>query len=348
MNGDAEAAAAPKAVVFGLSGPRLTPRERDFFRAADPLGFILFRRNVEDPAQLRALTEALRAAVGRAEAPILIDQEGGRVQRLRPPHWRRLPPMGLYGDLARRDRERGRRGAWLQARLIADDLTAVGVDVDCLPCLDLRLPAMHEVIGDRAFGDEPGLVAELGAAVCDGLSAGGVAPVLKHLPGHGRSTLDSHAALPRVESDLETLDATDFEPFRGLVRAGWGGAWGMTAHIVFTAIDPERPATQSPAVIEQVIRGRIGFDGLLVSDDLNMEALQGSQGHRAADSLAAGCDLVLHCSGDAAEMEEVADAVGPMTAAAQVRFRRTRPPVPQPFDRAAALAELEELEESVR
>lgn len=339
MIAEAEGSGAPRAVLFGLRGPQLTQTEREFFRAANPLGFILFRRNIETPEQVRALTAALRQSVGRADAPILIDQEGGRVQRLRPPHWLDLPPMGRYGVLARTDPDRGRRGAWLQARLIASELEELGLDVDCLPCLDLLVPGAHGVIGDRAFGEDPGLVAELGAAVCEGLLAGGVAPVLKHLPGHGRANMDSHLALPRVEAEAEVLLTKDMEPFRRLHDQ----AWGMTAHIVYTAFDPVHPATQSAKVIEEFIRGHIGFDGLLVSDDITMQALQGRPGERAAASLAAGCDLVLHCSGDPDEMEEVAAAVGPMSPQACERFARATPPPAEAFDRQAGVGELKEL-----
>lgn len=329
---------APAAVIFGVAGTELTSWERAFFREVKPAGFILFRRNIDNPGQLTRLARELKENLGEAEVPILIDQEGGRVQRLRPPHWSALPPMGLYGELARRDVERGRRGVWLQARLIADDLHRVGITVNCLPCLDLRLPATHEVIGDRAFGEDPEVVALLGRAACAGLLAGGVAPVIKHMPGHGRADLDSHECLPRVDADRESLQA-DFAPFRRLADQ----AWGMTAHIVFTALDPDHPATQSPIIIRDVIRGDIGFDGLLVSDDINMEALSGPLGQRARASLAAGCDLVLHCSGIAREMEEVAAAVQPLSPAGQRRLVRGRPATPQDFDRKNALEELQAL-----
>lgn len=331
-------AAAPAAVLFGLEGPSLTEWEKGFFREVQPAGFIIFRRNVESPAQLAKLTMCLRDVLGRGDAPILIDQEGGRVQRLRPPHWPALPAMGVYGELARKDLGRAKRGAWLQARLIADDLHRVGIDVDCLPCLDLQLPTTHQVIGDRSFGADPEVVAELGQSVCDGLLAGGVSPVIKHLPGHGRAGQDSHKTLPQVDADITSLQA-DFMPFRRLAAQ----RWGMTAHILFTALDREKPATLSRKVIQEIIRGEIGFDGLLVSDDINMEALSGPLGQRAAASLAAGCDLVLHCSGKKLEMEEVAAAVPSMSSQALERLARARPPAPQAFDRDAALEELEAL-----
>lgn len=338
MTGIAKGTAAPAAVLFGLEGTALTDWERDFFREVKPAGFILFRRNVDDPAQLVRLTSSLRQAIGQNDAPILIDQEGGRVQRLRPPHWPALPAMGAYGELARRDLEGALRGVWLQARVIADDLHRVGIDVDCLPCVDLLVPGAHEVIGDRSFGSDPETVAQLGRAACEGLLAGGVAPVIKHIPGHGRANQDSHLSLSRVDADLDSLEA-DFTPFRRLADQ----AWGMTAHVVLSAIDPDHPATQSRKVIEEIIRGHIGFDGLLVSDDINMEALSGPLGERAAASLAAGCDLVLHCSGKRGEMEEVAAAVAPMSSEAQVRLRRARPPAAQTYDRTAALDELQAL-----
>ncbi len=338
MSGQGNRGNAPRAVLFGTSGPSLSDWERAFFRDADPLGFILFRRNVETPEQIRALTQALREAVGRADAPILIDQEGGRVQRLRPPHWPDLPPMGRHGALALADPEAAQRSVWLQARLIAETLLPLGLDVDCLPCVDLLHPQSHSVIGDRSFGSDAALVSALGQAACSGLRAGGVSPVVKHMPGHGRATVDSHLSLPRVETAREELARTDFVPFQALADEHWG----MTAHIVYSDLDAERPATQSPRIIEEVIRQEIGFDGLLVSDDITMEALAGTQAERAAASLAAGCDLVLHCSGDRAEMQEVAGVVEAMTAPCQARFARASAAVrsPEPFDRDEGLDEL--------
>lgn len=328
----------PAAVLFGLEGCELSSWERGFFREADPTGFILFHRNVRDPEQLLRLTSELREAVGREEAPILVDQEGGRVQRLRPPHWPSLPAMGVYGELAARDLAAALRGAWLQARLIADDLLTVGIDVDCLPCIDLQVPGAHAVIGDRSFGSDPEIVSQLGKAVCEGLLAGGVAPVLKHIPGHGRATHDSHLSLPHIDADLASL-ASDFFPFRQLSDQGWA----MTAHVVLTAIDPHHPATQSSKVISEIIRHDIGFGGVLVSDDINMQALRGPIAERAAASLAAGCDLVLHCSGRREEMEEVASVVQPLSSTGLERLQRATPPAPGKFDRAAALDELQSL-----
>lgn len=338
MNETTSPSGRPAAVLFGLEGCELSSWERGFFREADPTGFILFHRNVRDPEQLLRLTSELREAVGREETPILVDQEGGRVQRLQPPHWPSLPAMGVYGELAARDLAAALRGAWLQARLIADDLLTVGIDVDCLPCIDLQVPGAHAVIGDRSFGSDPEIVSQLGKAVCEGLLAGGVAPVLKHIPGHGRATHDSHLSLPHIDADLASL-ASDFFPFRQLSDQGWA----MTAHVVLTAIDPHHPATQSSKVISEIIRHDIGFGGVLVSDDINMQALRGPIAERAAASLAAGCDLVLHCSGRREEMEEVASVVQPLSSTGLERLQRATPPAPGKFDRAAALDELQSL-----
>jgi beta-N-acetylhexosaminidase len=255
---------APRAVLFGCAGKTLDPHERDFFRDTDPLGFILFARNCETPEQIRSLVADLRASVGRADAPILIDQEGGRVARLRPPHWRLYPSGAQIAALGSNAPEAARAAA----RLIADDLSALGISVDCLPVLDLSFPGADAVIGDRSFGADPDRVAELGRAVCEGLLSGGVLPVIKHIPGHGRGTVDSHFALPVVETPRAALEATDFAPFHKLNDMGWA----MTAHIVYSALDAARPATLSPTVIDGVIRRDIGFDGVLVSDDLSMQA----------------------------------------------------------------------------
>ena len=293
-----------KAVVFGLSGTRLSAEERAFFAKADPLGFILFARNIENPEQVRALTSELRACVGRPSAPILIDQEGGRVQRLKPPHWRQAPPARKFGDLWRANPTWGRAAARLNALILALELADVGIDVNCTPVLDIPAPEAHDVIGDRAFALDPVAVAELGREVCEGLLAGGVAPVIKHLPGHGRARADSHLELPRVDAALVELEAVDFAPFRALRLA----PWGMTAHIVYSKIDPQAPATLSPTVVREIIRGRIGFEGVLLTDDLSMKALTGSYSERCERALAAGCDVILHCNGDMAEMTEVAAA----------------------------------------
>jgi beta-N-acetylhexosaminidase len=298
----------------------LDARERPFFAEADPLGFILFARNCVTPEQILALTCELRGILGRNDAPILIDQEGGRVARLGPPHWRRSPAAWNFVELARRNADAGAEAARLNARLMAADLDAVGIDVDCAPVLDVRQADAHEVIGERAHGEDPATVAALGRAVAEGLMAGGVLPVIKHLPGHGRARADSHLELPRVDTPRGDLAKTDFAPFATLADM----PWGMTAHVLYTALDPGRPATTSPKVIADVIRGEIGFDGVLVSDDLGMKALGGPLGARAGDALAAGCDLALHCSGAMAEMQAVMTGLPAMTAACERRLARGR------------------------
>lgn len=293
-----------RAFITGVSGLSLTDEERAFLRASQPWGLILFRRNVEEPEQVRRLVDACREAIG-SHAPVLIDQEGGRVQRLGPPHWPRYPSGGTYGRLFDRSPEAGLAAARLGARLIAADLAALGIDVDCLPLADVPLAGADPVIGDRAYGETPEKVAALALAVTAGLQDGGVLPVLKHLPGHGRAGVDSHAALPVVDTDRETLEATDFAAFRPLAAL----PLGMTAHVVFSAIDPVAPATTSATMIGEVIRGSIGFEGLLMSDDISMGALSGTIAERSRASLAAGCDVVLHCNGKLDEMEQVAGAV---------------------------------------
>ncbi len=314
--------------MFGCGGPVLAAAERDFFRDADPLGFILFQRNCANPHQVRALIGALREAVGRADAPVLIDQEGGRVARLKPPHWPSYPAPAVIAALGG---EAAREAAWLGARLIADDLGLLGITIDCTPVLDIPVPGADAVIGDRAWGNSAAAVAELGRAVCEGLLAGGVLPVIKHIPGHGRATVDSHHALPRVETPRAALEASDFVPFRALADM----PWAMTAHIVYAAIDGDRPATLSPRVIDEVIRSDIGFDGVLVSDDLSMHALGGSIAERAAGAIGAGCDLVLHCNGDMKEMIAIAGAVPTLTPAARRRLDRAeaRRSTAQPIER---------------
>ncbi len=328
----------PSAVIFGCAGPSLSPEERAFFRDADPVGFILFKRNCESPGQVRALVGALRETIGRVSAPVLIDQEGGRVARLQPPHWRKYPAPASLGALGG---ERAREAVHLVARLIADDLAALDITVDCLPVLDVPQPGADPVIGDRAYASDPAGVARLGRAACEGLLEGGVLPVIKHIPGHGRATVDSHDALPRVIAPRAALDATDFAPFRALADM----PWAMTAHIVYAAIDAEAPATLSPLVIGEIIRANMGFDGVLVSDDLSMKALGGPLGARAARSLAAGCDLALHCNGDPAEMADIAAAVTPLAPKARERLDRAeaRRRAPAPLDRRAAEARLDAL-----
>ncbi|HUK60396.1 MAG TPA: beta-N-acetylhexosaminidase [Stellaceae bacterium] len=299
----------PLAAIFGCAGTVLTPDERAFFRDADPVGFILFARNCATPDQLRGLVAELRAAIARDDAPVLIDQEGGRVARLGPPHWRAYPS-------ARRIAAAGEEAARLGARLTADDLAALGITVDCLPVLDLPAADADPIIGDRAYGERPDTVIAMGRAVCEGLLAGGVLPVMKHIPGHGRATVDSHRALPRVEAPLAALAARDFLPFRALAQM----PWAMTAHVVYGAIDPDDPATVSAPLIAGTIRGRIGFDGFLVSDDLSMAALAGTIGARASRALAAGCDVVLHCNGHMDEMTDVAASARPLAEAGRRRL----------------------------
>ncbi len=332
---------APRAVIFGCEGLAVTDWEREFFTRVDPLGFILFARNCESPDQVRSLVADLRACIGRADAPVLIDQEGGRVARLKPPHWRAAPAPALFGEIAAVDHGRACKAAEWNARLLAAEVLALGITVDCVPSLDLRIAGADAVIGDRAFSEDADVVAALGKAVCDGMLAGGVLPVVKHIPGHGRAQVDSHHALPVVDTPDDELEVTDFRPFAALADA----PWGMTAHVVYTAIDPEAPATTSRRVIGQVIRGLIGFDGVLVSDDLSMQALQGGLAERASAALAAGCDVALHCNGKAAEMTAVADAVPELAAPAQRRLAAAAARVdrPQKVDVQAMQAQLDQL-----
>ena len=305
---------AVRAFITGLAGTTITPDERAFLRVREPWGFIIFKRNIETPAQVRRLTASVRNAVGR-EAPVLVDQEGGRVQRLGPPHWSPYPPGADYGRLYDRNAAEGIRAAYLGARLIAADLAGVGVDVDCLPIADVPVAGADSVIGDRAYGETAEKVALLGRAVADGLLAGGVLPVLKHIPGHGRATADSHGALPIVETDRETLRTTDFAAFRPLSDL----PLGMTAHIVYTAIDPIAPATTSVTLVRDVIRDWLGFRGLLMGDDISMGALSGSIEERSRAAIAAGCDVVLHCNGKLDEMRAVASAVPVLAGEAAAR-----------------------------
>jgi beta-N-acetylhexosaminidase len=298
-----------RAFITGLSGTSIAAGERQFLREASPWGLILFKRNIDNPSQVHNIVDDFRSCVGRPDAPVLIDQEGGRVQRLAPPHWAAYPSGAVYGQLYDRDRAAGIAAAKLGARLIAADLEALGITVDCLPLADLRLPGADAVIGDRAYGATPDKVAAIAAAVAEGLMEGGVLPVLKHIPGHGRATADSHKSLPIVRTDRTALEATDFAAFRALATL----PMAMTAHVVFTAIDALAPATTSATIISQVIREFIGFDGLLMSDDVSMGALSGSIGERTRAALTAGCDIVLHCNGRLDEMQEVAAAAGKLT-----------------------------------
>lgn len=334
----------PLSLVVGCSGPVLTDAERRFFRDADPLGFILFRPNCESPDQTRALVESLREAVGRADAPVLIDQEGGRVARLKAPHWWEAPSASLFARLAVRDLDAAGEAARLGARLLAHEMHASGITVDCAPVLDVPQPGADPIIGDRAYGDEPSLVATLGRAACEGFLAGGVLPTIKHIPGHGRAEADSHKELPVVRTDRTTLEAVDFAPFKALADM----PWAMTAHVVYTALDPDAPATTSRIVTDGVIRGELGFKGLLISDDLAMEALQGTLPERARRVVAGGCDLVLYCNTEKKPLvavEEVAAACPPLSQASWDRFlyaeSMRRPPAP--FDPEAGKARLAEL-----
>ena len=330
-----------QAAIFGCQGTTLTEDEKCFFRDASPWGFIVFARNIEAPDQLRALTASLRETVGY-DALVLIDQEGGRVARLRPPHWRRYPPARLYGELYERAPEAGLAAARLGSQLIAAELTDVGVDVDCLPVLDVPVPGAHDIIGDRAYSTLPDTVTAVARAAAEGLLAGGVLPVIKHVPGHGRAGVDSHEKLPVVDTPLETLRVTDFVPFKELSDM----PLAMTAHVVYSAIDPENPATASAKVIRDVIRGEMGFLGLLMSDDLSMQALEGSLGERTRTALDAGCDMVLHCNGDMTEMKAVA-AEAPLLAGeagtrAETAIRKWKRP-PMGFDAGTGYARLQEL-----
>ena len=303
-----------RACVFGCVGVTLTAEEAAFFRDARPWGFILFRRNIDNPPQVRRLTADLREAVGAAGAVVMIDQEGGRVQRLGPPHWAVRPSARAIGR-AHLDEDGRRALARLGARLIAHDLRDLGIDANCAPVADIPTSDAHDVIGDRAYGADSRSVTILARAFAEGLLAGGVLPVIKHIPGHGRAGVDSHEALPVVKASLADLEKTDFAPFRALSDM----PAAMSAHVVYTAIDPNRAATRSRTVVSKVIRGAIGFQGLLISDDLSMRAFDGNLERRAGDTLAAGCDIALHCNGEMAEMRRVADGARELSGRAAVR-----------------------------
>ncbi|HKM88387.1 MAG TPA: beta-N-acetylhexosaminidase [Xanthobacteraceae bacterium] len=325
-----------RAFITGVSGPALTDKERAFLREAQPWGLIVFQRNVAGPEALRSLIDEVRTTLGRA-APVLIDQEGGRVQRLGPPLWPAYPPGAAYGALYDRDREMGLAAARLGARLIAADLVPLGIDVDCMPIADLPVAGADPVVGNRAYGNEPAKVAAIANAIAQGLTEGGVLPVVKHIPGHGRATADSHKRLPVVNVDRAVLEATDFAAFRPLASL----PLAMTAHVVFTAIDRIAPATVSATIVRDVIRDSIGFEGLLMSDDIAMGALSGSVGERTRAAIAAGCDLVLHCNGEMPEILAVAAAApvlsGDAARRAAAALATKRPAAP--IDRAAARSE---------
>jgi beta-N-acetylhexosaminidase len=328
-----------RAFIAGCSGLALTPDETAFFREAMPWGFILFRRNVDNPAQVSALCASLRESVGW-DAPVLIDQEGGRVQRMGPPHWPKYPSGRALGSLHANDPVVGRELTRLGARLIAHDLKAVGINVDCMPVLDVPTAGAHDVIGDRAYGRTPEDVAILGRAAAEGLLAGGVLPVIKHMPGHGRAGADSHLALPIVDASRAALESHDFAPFRMLADM----PLAMTAHVVYTAIDPEHPATTSRVVIEEIVRGHLGYDGLVVTDDLSMKALSGTFRDKTGAAIAAGCDMALHCNGVMDEMIEVAEAApvlaGNALRRADAALQRIRHE-PEPLDPVDARARLD-------
>ncbi len=330
-----------RAFISGCAGASLSDDERAFFSEMRPCGLILFARNCETPEQLRALAASFKDAVESEGVLVLIDQEGGRVQRLRPPQWRQMPPARAYGLLYADDPEAAKSAAFAGARLIASELRDAGINVNCAPVLDVPQPGAHDIIGDRAYSDDPGVVGALGRAVVEGYLAGGVLPVIKHVPGHGRAKVDSHLSLPRIDASEAELAAVDFRPFQALHAA----PLAMTAHVLLPCFDDWRPASVSPVIMGEVIRDRIGLEGLVMSDDIGMQALGGSMGNRAAEVIAAGCDVALHCSGDLAEMRDVAGAVPPLAGMSAERFARAwaRLREPQPFDAGAAMALVTEI-----
>jgi beta-N-acetylhexosaminidase len=327
--------------IYGCAGQTLTAEERAFFGDAQPWGFIVFARNIDSPDQLRALVREMRETVNDPQAPVLIDQEGGRVARLKPPHWTLRPPAARFGALHAKDAEAAREATYLNARLMAADLTALGINVDCVPVLDVPVEGAHDIIGDRAFAREASVIIDLGRAMIEGMIEGGVLPIMKHIPGHGRAAADSHLSLPRVAATEEALSATDFVTFRSLNHC----PMAMTAHVVYEAIDSQRPATTSPKLIRDVIRGEIGFEGLLISDDLSMEALSGPISVRSKAALFAGCDIVLHCNGRIEEMRDVAAEAKPLEGLALKRAEAARALLspPEPFDVHVAEQRLAEL-----
>lgn len=327
------------AAILGCQGPVLTAEETAFFRDVRPWGFVLFRRNIDTPDQVRALTAALRAAVDDPDAPILIDQEGGRVQRLRGAHWKPRPPAAAFGTISRQNPRAARDLAYDNARVMGAELLDLGVNVDCTPCVDVPVEGAHNIIGDRAFGNDAWVVASLGQAVIDGMLDSGVLPVVKHIPGHGRARADSHMELPVVDTPREELERTDFTPFRALARA----PLGMTAHVVYSDIDPTAPATTSKKVIDEIVRGFIGFDGLLMTDDLTMRALKGTLAERVKASIAAGCDMILHCTRNMDEMREIAEATPLLSGKALERADKALSFLgrAKPFEVAAAQARVD-------
>lgn len=330
-----------KAYIAGLSGLTPSSSEAALFARHPPWGFILFARNIADYEQVRALTADLRKITKRADTPILIDQEGGRVQRLRPPNWASYPPARLLGEIYSRDHQAGLRATFLQSRLIAFDLHRLGINVDCMPVLDVPIEGADAVIGDRAYSYQPFEVAQMGRAACEGLLAGGVLPVIKHIPGHGRAFADSHKALPVVRTAPAVLGCTDFYPFMQLADM----PLAMTAHVVFSGFDPDNPATHSKVMIGRIIRGWLGYDGLLMSDDLSMHALSGDFGRRTRSAFAAGCDIVLHCNGVHEEMSAVAKAARELVREPARRAKQAldRLREPGPADEAGYRAEFARL-----
>jgi beta-N-acetylhexosaminidase len=328
------------AFISGCAGLQLTADEEAFFRDSQPWGLILFKRNVDAPEQVRALTGRFREIVGRRNAPVLIDQEGGRVQRMSQPHWRKYPAARRYGERYDLDPMAAMRAARLLARLIADDLTAVGINVDCLPVLDVPQPESHDVIGDRAYSTSAEKVIVLARQAMTGLLAGGVLPVIKHMPGHGRATVDSHLTVPVVNATRKQLETGDFLPFAAFADA----PLAMTGHVVYEAIDRDNPATQSRKVI-RLIRKQIGFEGLLMTDDLSMKALAGDMAERVQRSIEAGCDMMLHCNGNLMEMQAVAEAAGELRGKARMRARSALKQLKRPtkFDKKLAAKELDQL-----
>lgn len=293
-----------KPVIFGCEGTVLTAEEQTFFQAHQPYGFILFARNIDTPEQVQSLTASLRACVGRDDVPILIDQEGGKVARLKPPHFRDAPAAQIFAEMALTDIEKACEACYQNASDMGKELLSLGINVNCAPIADLLFEDAHDIIGSRSFGSDPDIVSRLARSMAKGLQDQGVTPIVKHIPGHGRASVDSHEGLPVVTTSLETLEKSDFIPFKQLCDL----PWAMTAHIVFTALDAKRPVTLSSSAIEY-IRSAIGFKGIIVTDDLSMKALEGSFADKVHQSLAAGCDIVLHCNGNMQEMQEIAEAL---------------------------------------
>jgi beta-N-acetylhexosaminidase len=330
-----------KAVIFGCNGASLMPDEFVFFSKIRPIGFILFSRNCIDPEQLKKLIKDLRKSINNDHAPILIDQEGGRVVRLLKPHWREPPAATLFADLAIKNIDLACEALNLNMRLVGQELRSLGVNVNCLPVLDIPFDGADPIISDRAFGVDPEMISILGRVACDALLMEGVLPVIKHIPGHGRANVDSHKALPTVRTDWAELSKIDFSPFKLLADM----PIAMTAHVIYSAIDPKNPATTSRKVILDIIRKEIGFNGLLISDDLSMEALDGDFSYRTQAALAAGCDLILHCNGDMSEMREISNVVSDLSVKSADRLERALVQINrfETLDRQVALERLTEL-----